>query len=470
MYEAIVLADGGAHGSVYRGRDTLKRQVAIKFIRPSVGDAKFVREQAEALARVESDHVVSITSVEDVKDPDSGKMTPAIIMPWLDGRTLEKILTGPKLTPQQVKRIGIGMILGMKSIHDADLVHGDFHFKNVMVSETWVKLIDILYYKSLADCTDLVKKAKVQNDRNSLRSLLGDLLTHIGLEPADAFNRSLSPDSTLDEIHRAFVDITNPRISLDLPRLLDAAVAHVADPAFVDGDDYAHALSDEIHDQVVRPLLETMIAKGITKKEHKAFLRVIWDRLPRVDQEHVCVDLATAINREVPKGSFGPHLRMVSAFGAQGWSTLSRATTIRLEKAIINDLIAGMFHPQGMSLPHGELGSWVRYFYPYFTNQGDVRAALNQLLRLGWPSQNYVGFFFMRFIPRISTTAADRDNFIQGLAHAVAANAWTVKGNLDKLPDEWQTDVAALIESADSKLKSEESRSQDASADGATTE
>lgn len=247
MYTAREKVGGGAHASVYKGiHDDLGKDFAIKFIRPSVGDREFILEQARALARVDSPFVVQIHSIEDVVDPESGYPTPAIIMQWLDGQTLEKVLAGPKPSRETITRIGMGMIMGMKAIHAADLVHGDLHFKNVMVGDDWVKIIDILYYTTLAADIDTVREVKLQHDRNELRSMLGDLLTRIDLETVDRFNRSLTPESSLDDIHAAFAEATNPRMALDIDALVDEAVARVSDSSFVDGDEYANALSDEI--------------------------------------------------------------------------------------------------------------------------------------------------------------------------------------------------------------------------------
>ena len=108
-------------------------------------------------------------------------------------------------------------------------------------------------------------------------------------------------------------------------------------------------------------------------------------------------------------------------------------------------MIAGVYHAQTGELPRGGLGTWVRFFYPYFKSQAEVRTALNQLLRGAWTSQNYVGNYFMRFMSRIATAAADRDAFIEGVAKAVADNAWTVKGELKKLPEDWQAAIAELL-------------------------
>jgi len=446
MYRVTDLADGGAHGSVYKGLDTLDRQVAVKFIRPSVGSETFVREQAQALARVESEHVVSIIAIEDVIDPETSKLTLAIIMPWLEGKTLERLLRDSQLTLNQVKRIGIGMIIGMKAIHDENLVHGDFHYKNVMVGERWIKIIDILYYNTLANDSSTAQDIKRQTDRNALRSHLADLLTRISINEADVFSRSLSPESTLDDIHVAFIDATTVKEQLDIPSLVESAVARVSDPAFVDGDEYARALSEEIRNPVVRPLLEALIAKGMTLNTHRAFLAVLWDRLTPRDQEHICVDLSSAINREVPAGNFGPHLRMLAAFGSRGWSTLTKATSIRLENAITAELLSGRYYAQTGVL-RGPLGTWAKIFIDHFKNPGGIRDTVILLLRSGWDAQNYVGKHFMKFIPRLATTADERKALIESIGNAVADNAWTVIAGLDELPQDWRDEILELNKS-----------------------
>src|SRR5262249_1234294 len=154
-----------------------------------------------------------------------GNPAPAIIMQWLDGETLEKVLAGStKPSREKITLIGIGMIMGMKAIHAAEMVHGDLHLKNVMVGYAWVKIINILYYKTLASDVETVREVKLQQDRNELRSMLGDLLTRIDLETVDRFNKALTPESSLDDIHAAFADATNPRVVLDIATLVDEAV------------------------------------------------------------------------------------------------------------------------------------------------------------------------------------------------------------------------------------------------------
>lgn len=142
---------------------------------------------------------------------------------------------------------------------------------------------------------------------------------------------------------------------------------------------------------------------------------------------------------------------MLSAFGAQGWNALSKATSLRLENALIDDFKNGAYHPQTNSTPRGGLGTWIRYFYPHFKNQNQiaVRTALNVHLRGGWTGQNYVGQYHMAFLKRVAVTESDREEFIKGLAQAVTDNAWVIKSKLDWLPDDWQQEIERIRRGGD---------------------
>jgi hypothetical protein len=59
----------GANGVLYQGDAGLNRAVAIKIIGRSCGGPDFVKNQAEALARVERPHVVDIIDVAEFDDP-----------------------------------------------------------------------------------------------------------------------------------------------------------------------------------------------------------------------------------------------------------------------------------------------------------------------------------------------------------------------------------------------------------------
>jgi tRNA A-37 threonylcarbamoyl transferase component Bud32 len=205
-FRCIEHADGGAHGDIYKGEDGLGRPVCVKLVRPSVGDSTFVLEQAKALARVNSPNVAIVLDITDVNDPESGETVPAIIMEWIEGKNLDKVLSGPKLSLTDARRIGLGVIGGMEAIHAAKVAHRDFHFRNVMIGATVVKIIDILYYHTLAGLSSDSRARQYQIDRNALRSMLASVLAHssCGLAEVDAFSRSLGANLNFDQIRIAF--------------------------------------------------------------------------------------------------------------------------------------------------------------------------------------------------------------------------------------------------------------------------
>ncbi len=132
----------GAGGVVYLARQPAldSRCVAIKVLRrsalPSIETRhRFVRE-ARALARVRSDHVVSIHDVVD--DPD----VCAIVMDWIEGESLAahlRGLTAPSNRADWLRRIGllnrVGISIGraLDTVHHAGLVHRDVKPSNILV-------------------------------------------------------------------------------------------------------------------------------------------------------------------------------------------------------------------------------------------------------------------------------------------------------------------------------------------------
>jgi serine/threonine protein kinase len=67
-----------------------------------------------------------------------------MVMEWLDGRLLRRVLTEEKkLTPERAIRIALGVCEGLDYIHSQSVVHRDLKPENIMVdSEDHIKLID----------------------------------------------------------------------------------------------------------------------------------------------------------------------------------------------------------------------------------------------------------------------------------------------------------------------------------------
>jgi Leucine-rich repeat (LRR) protein len=138
-----VLGHGGM-GVVYLAEDTrLKRLVAIKAMLPALAASasagqRFLRE-AQAMAAVKHDHVVTVHQV------DEERSVPFLVMELLQGEPLDKRLRQEgKLPLAEVLRIGREIAEGLEAAHTTGLIHRDVKPANVFLEapRSRVKILD----------------------------------------------------------------------------------------------------------------------------------------------------------------------------------------------------------------------------------------------------------------------------------------------------------------------------------------
>jgi len=138
--EGLVARSGMA--SIFRATDLRDgRQVAIKIPHPEVeGDAAlYDRFQREAEIGKSLDHpgVMKVFS-------DDNRSRVYMVMEWVDGRLLRKILDEePKLPPERAVHLTLRILEALEYIHSKGVVHRDLKPENVMVdANDNIKLID----------------------------------------------------------------------------------------------------------------------------------------------------------------------------------------------------------------------------------------------------------------------------------------------------------------------------------------
>jgi serine/threonine protein kinase len=125
----------GGMGVVIAATDrVLDRKVAIKFLLPSLAHSersvrRFIRE-ARAASRITSEHVARILEIARLKDG-----TPFIVMEYLDGRDLKKVLAenGP-LPPERAVDYLLQAIEAIAEGHRSDVIHRDLKPSNLFVT------------------------------------------------------------------------------------------------------------------------------------------------------------------------------------------------------------------------------------------------------------------------------------------------------------------------------------------------
>jgi TolB-like protein/tetratricopeptide (TPR) repeat protein len=124
----------GTFGEVYRARDALQREVAVKLLRPNRGSAdklgeKVLRE-ARILARIRHSNVVLVHNAET----HEGRV--GLWMELIRGATLEHLLHAHgAFSAREAAFIGQDLCRALAAVHAAGLVHRDIKAQNVMREE-----------------------------------------------------------------------------------------------------------------------------------------------------------------------------------------------------------------------------------------------------------------------------------------------------------------------------------------------
>lgn len=154
-YEVSEVVGQGGMGVVVKAFDrALHRVVAIKVLAPYLANSpharkRFVRE-AQAIAAVSHDHVITIHAIDD------SVPYPRIVMQFIAGRSLQQKLDidGP-LGVKEVLRIGMQTAAGLAAAHAQGLIHRDVKPSNILLENgiERVKLTDFGLARAVDDAS-----------------------------------------------------------------------------------------------------------------------------------------------------------------------------------------------------------------------------------------------------------------------------------------------------------------------------
>ncbi len=150
-YQLLRLIGAGGTGVVFMAKDTtLDRLVALKVLRPSLGELARDRFMAEArlAASIEHDNIVTIYQI------GQQDRLAFIAMQWLPGETLEsRLVQESGLLDEETVRDFVGQIAaGLSAAHERQLIHRDIKPANIWICEDTdrIKILDF----GLARVTD----------------------------------------------------------------------------------------------------------------------------------------------------------------------------------------------------------------------------------------------------------------------------------------------------------------------------
>jgi hypothetical protein len=118
----------GAFGEVYHARDgLLDHDVALKLLRPHLGDQSRILHEARTLVRVRHPNVVSVHGA----DVHEGRV--GFWMEMIDGHTLAEVVAREGVrSASEAAVIGQDLCRALAAVHTTGIVHRDIKAKNVM--------------------------------------------------------------------------------------------------------------------------------------------------------------------------------------------------------------------------------------------------------------------------------------------------------------------------------------------------
>lgn len=148
-YEIIRLLGRGGMGAVYVAHDTkLGRKVAIKFLSKKIsGKEKFRQRfeiEAQVTAKLNHENVVTIYDVGEFQGSSY------LVLEYLEGVPLTKVIKGRKLPVQQALHYSIPVVKALQAAHSKGIIHRDLKPDNIFVlKDNNVKVLDFGLAKML---------------------------------------------------------------------------------------------------------------------------------------------------------------------------------------------------------------------------------------------------------------------------------------------------------------------------------
>lgn len=120
-------------GEVWLAYDErLQRLVAVKRVRPDAAEDASRRERFRREARLAARfHHVNVVQVFDLMESAEGD---ALVMEYVEGRSLEEVLREGRLGERRAVELAAGIARGLAAAHQAGLVHRDLKSGNVLVA------------------------------------------------------------------------------------------------------------------------------------------------------------------------------------------------------------------------------------------------------------------------------------------------------------------------------------------------
>ncbi|MCX6564287.1 MAG: serine/threonine-protein kinase [Candidatus Aminicenantes bacterium] len=292
----------GGMGIVYLARDTkLQRLVAIKLLKPElVSDpnrkSRFLREARAAAALTHP----AIAQVYDIDEVDG---TTFIVMEYIDGRTIGRLIRDGELDLIGAVEIACQVAEGLAKAHDSGIIHRDIKSDNIMVTKDGhAKLLDFGLAKLLEADTDMdtaaadpadLTRTRTQDRTQTMPGAVMGTITY--MSPEQARGQELSPASDIF----SFGIVLYEMVAGERPFKGDTPL------------DTMHSIAFE------EPKPVTLVKKNIPPQLHRIITRCLRKRREdRYPNAHALADDLKGVKQELESGT---RTRLPAGTRLLGW-------------------------------------------------------------------------------------------------------------------------------------------------------
>jgi uncharacterized protein (TIGR02391 family) len=205
---------------------------------------------------------------------------------------------------------------------------------------------------------------------------------------------------------------------------VETFVDKIYDPYFVASDEYAQSLVSQVpNDKLVSVFNRAFIRRteGEISQIKFAFL-AIYHILPEVYLSGVIECVGNALRETTEPSEF---TNLFALLKPNAWQLLQSDVKMRAENIIIDSCSEGRFNIHS-GIEKGSIGTWGVIFGRYFSRKDDLCDAILSRLVSDWYTQNYVGKYFMYFIPTIISNEEQYKTLADNLTYAALSNQATI--------------------------------------------
>jgi serine/threonine-protein kinase len=147
-YEFVRRIGAGGSGVVYLATDTLlQRPVVLKLLKRGALSLEQIRttqlREARLASAIDHPNVCAIYDVGEAPSDTGGEDEPYIVMQYIPGKSLDKVIAEGPASLQLVLSAGIQIADGLSAAHQLGIFHRDLKPANVMLTDGGlIKILD----------------------------------------------------------------------------------------------------------------------------------------------------------------------------------------------------------------------------------------------------------------------------------------------------------------------------------------